>query len=179
MLRRKFMYRTSALAGMSLLAACAVSTVNGVTTVTLNLNTVASYQQATSNAVNMLLGNSIIAAAVGSATSAIIKSAVNSASGAVAMLQAADNGSVSLTLTTASTKAAWAAFQSDESTIFNNLQTVVKSLGSQVPADLQTVFDALQTVYMLALAIGSTAVGAPKTPMPGSVALTVLGVPAN
>lgn len=177
MLTRRNTLRNMLIGSAALLSACAVSTVNGVTTVTLNLNTVAAYATAMNNGVNMMLSNALISNALGAANTAIVLTAVKDAAGAVLALQTANKGAVSLSFTTSSVPAAFTAFQQDETTIFNSLQTVVTSLGSSISGDLQMAFEAMQTVYTLAMAlVSASGVGAPKTPMPESVALLVLGV---
>lgn len=160
------------------LAACTVTTANGVTTVTVQLATIDAYAQAVKNGTAALLANPVISGALGAAVVAAINAAETDVTNSISALDTANAGSISLTFSTASVPAALTSLQADAKTILGDVQTVFTSLGTQIGSDVVQTFDAFETIVSLLVAIGSAAVGAPAVKMTQAQALSVLGVQA-
>jgi hypothetical protein len=184
---RRHILRTTALAAPALaLAGCAslftTTTVAGVTTLTINLTTLAQYATALKNGVATLFSVPAITAALGAATVDLTTTIVDDIATQVAALSAADKGSTSLVFTTTSVPAALTAFQTDAVNIAKNTATVFTTIGSTVGADILTTVDAFNTILALAEAVLPTSAAvigleAPAQPkLPTAVALAILGV---
>jgi hypothetical protein len=174
-MNRRFLLRTSALALPALaLAACASTTVNGVTTITLNLVTLQAYATAVKNGVSTLLSVPALSAALGSAKVAAINALVADMAAQVAALNMANKGVATLTFTVASVPAAVSAFEADASSLMNDVVVVATSLAGSLAANVVTTVDALQTVLAIGEAVASTSVGAAKPKMGINQALAIL-----
>jgi hypothetical protein len=176
MQRRKLLL-TSAFTALAL-AGCAVSTVNGVTTLTVNLAAVNAYAQAVENSVTLLTSNPLIAAAIPAPAATIIKAAQAAVGTAIAALDKEYAGQISFSFDATNVPAALLSLQADASTIFAGFQTVAEGIGAAVPAAVSQALLALQTIVSLVNALTIANVGAVETPMPADTALAVLGVKA-
>jgi hypothetical protein len=175
--RRHLLAASAVLPVGAALAGCVASTVNGVTTVTVNLATVDAYAQAIGNAVTTLLTIPALSTGLGVLGVATITTASTDVTKSISALDTANAGSESFTFSTASVPAALASLQADANTIVSNVGTVVTSLGSTLAANVTTTVDALETVVSLLTALVPTgAVSAVKLKMTEAQALAVLGV---
>ena len=172
-------FRRHLLATVPLLSAvalfgCANTTVNGVTTVTINLSTLQAYAAAVKNGVATLLSIPVIGTALGSAKIAMINAVAADMAAEVAALNTANNGAATLTFTVTSVPAALTAFATDARAIMADLVVVAASLSGSLAANVVTTVDALQTVLLLGEAVVSAAVGAVPPTMSARQALKIL-----
>lgn len=172
MLRRSLLLSSS---GFILLAACATSTVNGVTYFKIDLKTIDAYAQAIQNATSILLAVPLISTALGTKAS-IISTALSDIASSIASLDQANEGVTTLEFTLSSVPATLTAIQTDAKTIFSDLKTVILSLGTQIASNISSTFVAFETIYTLLIALTSITVSTSKTPMSEEQALTVLNV---
>lgn len=174
---RRSLLRTTALALPAVaLASCASSTVNGVTTFTINLATANAYAQAIENGANMLLAIPLISTGMGAAGVAIVKAAVAGIATAISQLNTTYKGQISFSFTIASEPAALNALVTDANQINGVASGIVTSMGTQITAAEQETIDAIQAVVSTLVALVTGTVGAVQPQMPVSAALTVLGV---
>ena len=174
--RRHLLATLPLMSAAAMLGGCAVSTVNGVTTVTLNLNTLESYSIATKNGVATLLSIPLIATALGSAKIVMINAVVADMAAQVAALNAANKGVATLVFTANSVPAAVAAFEADAKAIMSDVVVVAGSLAGSLASNIVTTVDALQTILALAEAVAATTASATMPKMTQAQALAVLGV---
>lgn len=174
--RRCLLTTVPLLSAVAMLGACAATTANGVTNVTINLNTLENYATAAKNGVATLLSIPLISTAIGAAKVLVINEAVADMAAQVAALNAANHGVATLTFTTASIPAAITAFQTDAKTLLADVVVVASSLTSSLAANIVTLVDALQTVLALGEAVAPTAAGVAEPRMSARQALKLLGV---
>ena len=171
MLRRNFLISSSFLA----LANCAINSVNGVTTVTVNLATINSYAQAIENGVSILMGIPLISAALG-LKGALISGAVSAFASAAASLNTTYSGQTSFSFTVKSIPAALTAMEADSQNILNLFETVISASKLKLPSNASTTLSAIQTIVSLIAALVSFLPMATQTPMTEEQALAVLNV---
>jgi hypothetical protein len=162
--RRFLLLSVSAIVPAAFLAGCGAftsNTVNGVTTVTVNVAKIDAYGLAIQNGADALLANPLISGALGPQTSIAIAAALASAAAAINAINTSAKGSQTFTFNSASVPTALVSLQADAVTIFNTFKTGLAAAGQSLPANVLSVFDALQTVVALLLALIPT-VGAPK-----------------
>jgi hypothetical protein len=173
---RRHLLTTVPLMGTAVfLGACSISTVNGVTTMTLNLNTLQAYATAAKNGVTTLLSVPVISTTLGAAQVEEINTVVADMAAQVAALNTANKGVATLTFSVSSVPAAVTAFESDSKSLMNDVVVVATSLVGSLAANIVTTVDALQTVLALGEAVSAVSVGAVKPKMSASQALKVLG----
>jgi hypothetical protein len=153
---------------------CAATTVNGVTTVTLNLATLQDYATAVKNGVATLLSIPVISAAIGAAKIAVINTVVADMAAQVAALNTTNHGAATLTFTATSVPAALTAFETDAKAIMADVVVVATSLSASLASNIITTVDALQTILALGAAV-SGGVGTALPAMSGPQALKILG----
>lgn len=174
---RRHLLATAPLASIALMAGCTTSTVNGVTTVTVNLATVNAYAQAIQNGANTILSVPMVTTAMGTATTALVKAAITGAATAIAQLNTQYKGALSFSFTATTVPADLSALLADATTVNNAVSTVVSSLGSQFSSSVETTIDAIETIVSALIAMVSGAVGAGANDNVAH-ALAVLGVKA-
>jgi len=172
--RRHLLATVPLLSAVAMLDACVATTTNGVTTVTINLNTLENYALAAKNGVATLLSIPLVRTAIGAKVLVINDVVADMAAQAVA-LNAANHGVATLTFTAASIPAAVTAFQADAKALMADVVVVASSLTGSLAANIVTIMDALQTVLALGEAIAPTAAGAVRPRMNESQALKILG----
>jgi hypothetical protein len=128
--RRKALLGATALVGAAALQACASSTVNGVTTITINTALVLTYVSGAAAIASALLGFPGVTTAIGAAAMPIITAAIADLNKAVPAINAQANGSVSFSFTTTSLPAFVTAIISDVATLQTNLQTALGAIGN-------------------------------------------------
>jgi hypothetical protein len=173
--RRRLLASVPLMSAVAMLGACAATTTNGVTTVTINLNTLETYATAVKNGVATLLSVPPISTAIGTAKVLVINQAVADMAAQAAALSAANQGVATLTFTAASIPAAVTAFETDAKALMADVVVVASSLAGSLAANIITTVDALQTVLALGGAVASTNVGAVRPRMSVRQALTLLG----
>jgi hypothetical protein len=174
-LSRRHLLATVSLSAVVMLGACAATTANGVTMLTINLNTLEAYATATKNGVATLLSIPLISTAIGAAQVLVINAAVADMAAQVAALNTANHGVATLSFTAASIPAALTAFEADAQALMADVVVVASSLTGALAANVVTTVDALQTVLALGEAVASSAVGAARPRMSARQALTLLG----
>lgn len=165
------------------LAGCGVvtrKTVNGITTITINMAKLDAYAQAIDNAVKTLLGNPLIASVMGPGVAAGIEAAAMGVASAAALLDKQANGSATLTFNATNPPAALKSLQADAVKVFNGLKDAVTAAGAAVPAKVSQAFSALETIVAFVLALMPSVAAAkaktvPVVKMPEAKALKVLG----
>lgn len=172
--RRHLLSAVPLLSAVALLG-CSNTTVNGVTTLTINLTTLQAYAAAVKNGVATLSSIPVISTALGSAKIVMINAVVADMAAQVAALNTANNGVATLTFTATSVPAALAAFAADAKAIMADLVVVATSSSGSLAANVVTTVDALQTVLGLGEAVASSAVGAVPPQMNARQALKILG----
>ena len=157
-----FPMATVALGGCSLFSS---KTVNGVTTITVNLNQLDSWGQAIANAGTMLAP---IVPSVGPAIMAVVKVVAAD----IAAIDKDTGGTATLTFDATSIPAAISSLLADGQTI---LKTATAALPAEITSEARTILGALQTIVSLfAAALGS--MGAVKPAMTETQALAALRV---
>jgi hypothetical protein len=172
---RRCLLATAPLCALSMLGACAATTANGVTTVTINLNTLENYATAVKDGVTTLLSVPLISTAIGAAKTLVINAAVADMAAQVAALNAANQGVATFTFTATSIPAAVTAFETDARALMADVVAVASGLTGSLAANIVTTTDALQTVLALGTAVASTNVGTIRPRMSASQALKLLG----
>lgn len=170
---RRHLLSTVPLLPVALLG-CAATTVNGVTTVTLNLATLQNYATAVKNGVATLLSIPAISAAIGAAKVAVINAVVADMAAQVVALNTANNGAATLIFTATSVPAALSAFETDAKAIMADVVVAATSLSGSLASNIITTVDALQTILVLGEAV-SNGVGATLPTMSEPQALKILG----
>jgi hypothetical protein len=159
-----------------LLAACSTTTVNGVTTLTLDVSKVTTYADAMGDGSATLLSIPALAAALGPVTVASINALAAEIQTEAATLSTEAGASATLTFTTTSVPAALGAFKADATKLFGYFQAGMAAASSSVASSVVTTFDALETIVSLAqvLAAGEGAASAAPPKMSETQALAVL-----
>ncbi len=176
---KRNLLRVTALAAPALaLSACSLvssNTVNGVTTITLNVAKLAQYAQAAQNFGSGIVGFSFVSAALGAPGLAVIDGALTGIAAAVTAISKQANGAVSISYTTTSIPAAVVQFEADLQTILTAAKTAIASLKpSQLTATISNMLAAFESIASLAEAFVGAVGAAPQ--MPEAQALAVLGV---
>lgn len=174
--RRNLLRSAILVAPAGLLAGCAITSANNVTTVTLNLATIDDYATAAENAATLLLGFAPITGALGTAGVATAAALVAAIKTGISALDARYAGQATFSFSTASVPAALSALQADITSLFAGFKTAIDSLGGSIPARVINDYNAFQTIAALVEVIASLAVKATPLPMTGTQALAVLGV---
>lgn len=121
--RRRTIRNIALLAVGSALAACAVQTVNGVTTVTINTATLNTDGQAIITAANSVLANPLVVTALG-ANLVAAKAALTAASATMAAIATATNGVASASVNTTSVQALVTSLLADVQTFLKIVAAV-------------------------------------------------------
>jgi hypothetical protein len=156
--------------GVTLMAGCTTSTVNGVTTVTLNVAQVNAWGQALVNSTTLVAGLPGINA---TPEAQAIKLVGPMISGDLAAFNKAANGALSLTFNTTSPAAGITSLVTDAQTLLNDTSAAI---GSNLGGVAQEYLDAIKTVVSLIQAATATSLVAGATPMTEAQALATLGV---
>lgn len=172
---RRHLLATVSLSAIVLLDACAATTANGVTMLTIDLTTLETYATAVKNGVATLLSIPLISTSIGAAKVLVINAAVADMAAQVAALSTANHGVATLTFTAASIPAALTAFETDAQALMADVVVVASSLAGSLAANAVTTVDALQTVLALGEAVASTNVGVARPRMSARQALKLLG----
>ncbi|MCP1214152.1 hypothetical protein [Acetobacter okinawensis] len=198
-LSRRSLLRSSGLAGIALLAACAVATTNGVTTITLDVTKVKNYGQAGLNAAATV--TSFLSTFPAMAPYALAITAAETAlSGALSAFSSAAGSTLTISYNDTSWKTRVDSILTDLDTLGGAIESAISGSGStlstSVIADAKTAYNALATVISVFKAllgvsdakapVGTPArvtrdmvlVGAPvpSTGMTEARALAILGV---
>ena len=174
-LSRRNLLRGSALSCGALLAGCAVSTTNGVTTITLNVATVDTYAKAVSLAGSVLLGLSVFTGPLGVAGTAAATVALAAVAKGISAFDVATAGQVSISFTSSSVPASLASVEADCMQFLTYVQEGVTAAGTSLPANVKPYIASLETIIPLLVALTST-IGAVPTPMTEKQALAVVGL---
>lgn len=146
------------------LSGCASNTVDGITTVTINVATIDAWATALNNSTNLILSLSGVGAtpagvailAVGDSLAADIKA-----------FDAATKGQTTLTLNGTAVPAALASLEADANTLLANVKTAVGGVAATDVATAQNYLSAIETVVSLVEAsVPSLTVGAPLRAAP-------------
>lgn len=174
MLRRKFL-STTAIAAAGLVAACTTSTVNGVTTVTLNTAQVNSWAQAFLNGAQLVAN---LPGIMGTPLGLTIAGIAPVISADVSAFNTATGGSLVLTYDRTSPVKAVDSLLADGHTLLTDALTAIPQVPATIAADAQTYLQALKTIVSLFEAAlgGTTAAAVAKAPMSEGAALKALGV---
>jgi hypothetical protein len=173
--RRNLLATVPLISAAAMLGACAATTENGVTTVTINLDTLENYATAVKNGVATLLSVPLINTTIGAAKVLVIDEAVADMAVQVTALSAANHGVATLSFSAASIPAAVTAFEADAKAVMADVVVVASSLTGALATNVVTTMDALQTVLALGEAVASTSVGATRPKMNARQALKLLG----
>jgi len=174
--RRNLLRSAVLVAPAGLLAGCAITSGNDVTTVTLDLATIDDYATAAENAATLLLGFAPIAGALGTAGVATATALIAAIKTGISALDSEYAGQATFSFSTASVPAALSTLQADITNLFNGFKTAIASIGGSLPAQVTSDYNAFQTIAALVEAIASLAVKATPLPMTATQALAVLGV---
>lgn len=169
MKRRSILAIGSGMGAALALAGCGIitsKTTGSTTTVTVDVTKLDAYETAIQNGADALLANPLIVQAVGLPTATAIGAALTSAGAAINALNTQANGSQTLTFAAASAPQALVSLQEDSVTVFNAFKIAMQAAGKSVPANVLSVFDALQTIVALLLALIPTAAGAQGAALP-------------
>jgi hypothetical protein len=173
--RRAFL-ATTGLAAVGALAACATTTSNGTTTLTLDTAKVDSYAQAALSGITLVAS---LPGITGTPQAAAVTALAPVVSADLKAFDASTNGALTLTFTAASVPAAVQSVLNDINTVLAAVRTAVTQVGTAQMATAQTYVDALQTIY----AVFTAAVGTPvagvalsSKPMTEAQALATLQV---
>ncbi len=166
------------------LAGCGIvtsTTVNGVTTVTVNVAKLDAYAKAVQNGTDALLANPLIAGAMGAGVAVAVAAALTGAADAISAIDKQANGSQTLTFSATNVPAALTSLQSNATTIYDDVQTAFTTVAAKLPATVAQAFSALETVVALLLAVMPTVAvakaalkGMPVPRMPEARALAIL-----
>lgn len=148
--RRGFLAGVGALAGVGVLAACKSTTVNGVTTVEINVAKINAYGQAGINAVKTIMGFAPIAAAVPPAISTAVNVAEGILSSALSAFDTSSKGLLVVSYNDANWKSRIDSVLADMQTVSDDLRAAVSSVTGKVSSsvlnDAATALNALDTV---------------------------------
>ena len=179
---RRNLLRTTGMAGMVALAACAVTTTNGVTTITLDVTKVKNYGQAGLNAAATV--TSFLSSFPALAPYALaIKAAETALSGALSAFSSAAGSTLTISYNDASWKTRVDSILSDLDTLAAAIARAISGSGSMlsasVVADAKTAYNALNTVISVFKALlGVTDVKAPVgTPAQVTRDMVLVGAP--
>ncbi|MDE2342903.1 MAG: hypothetical protein KGL63_05840 [Betaproteobacteria bacterium] len=178
MLNRRSLLRASALTFPAIaLAACTISTVNGVTTLTISVAQVVAWGTAFDNVAKTVAGLPGIPAAVSASATAL---AITIASNLAAFHKAAGSN-VNLTFDRTSVPAVINSLLADGKTLLADLQGVLTGVAQADAAMVQEYINAISTlVSVFEAALGSVAakvaIKAGTVPMTEGAALLVCGV---
>jgi hypothetical protein len=173
-MNRRILLRTAALGAPLLAAGCAVSTLNGVTTVTVDVATVNSYAQAVETAGRALLAISYIAGPLGTAGVALAETAIAAVASAVQAVDKLSGGKASFSYASTSVPAAITALAADAAQVLAFVGAAVsKAPAGAVTSRVQAVVAALSTVVALIQAFVSSVATAPL-PMTGPEAIVTI-----
>ncbi|MFT8587381.1 hypothetical protein [Acetobacter papayae] len=180
-LSRRALLRSSVLAGMAMLAACTVTTTNGVTTITLDVTKVKNYGQAGLNAAATV--TSFLSTFPAMAPYALAITAAETAlSGALSAFSSAAGSTLTISYDDASWKTRVDSILTDLDTLAAAIESAIAGSGStlstSVIADAKTAYNALATIISVfkALLGVSSAVRNGPTSMTEAQALAALGV---
>lgn len=177
-LSRRNLMRNTALAGMAALAACAVTTTNGVTTITLNVDKVKNYGQAGLNAaktvINLLSGIPSLAPAM-----ATLSDVEASLASALLSFTIGAGSSITINYNDANWKTRVDSILAGMDTVSGNIANAVLNSGSLIPTDIlrdvRIAQSALATVVSLFRGIlGVSSASRAQTTMTEAQAIEVL-----
>lgn len=159
-----------------LLAGCSTTTVNGVTTVTLNMARINLWVTAVTKASQALLADNIFASLIGATVSAAMSTAAGKLASLMSALNALANGAATLTFNASSPPAAFSSLMSDLQEISGYVTGVLNTAGpTKIGPQIVNYIQAIQTLVALFVALTSL-VAAPKLPMTENQALIICGV---
>lgn len=153
MLSRRVLLAAFPLASVAGLMACTSTTVNGVTTDTLN---VASFDADVSAGIKLaqaIFANSLVSGALGAATTAAISTIIGDIGTALSGLLTSAGTSATITFDSTSVPAAITSILSDLEKIGGYVQTAVAALGSTLPSDVSGYVSAFTTLLSVIAAI--------------------------
>lgn len=169
--RRKLLSTIGATGAAVALAGCAFSTVNGVTTVTLNVATINKYAQAIQITASGLLANPLVAAALG-AKAALANALISAVGSDIEAFNTYSNGMALVKFDRTSVPAAFTSLENDAGTLLGYVKALAPSA---IPSSVSAYVASLETIVELLLALASV-VAAPKTPLTEAQALAVAGL---
>lgn len=175
MLTRRFLLSTvtPAIAAAALVG-CTTTTVNGVTTVTLNVAQVNGWAQAVLNSIALVAG---LTGVVGTPVAATIMALEPVVSADLTAFDTATNGSLVLTFDSTSPSKVASSLLQDAQTVLSAVVAAVPQVPSAMEQTAQEYLQALKTVVgFFQAAMGSVAASAVKAPMTEAQALKVLNV---
>lgn len=180
--RRSFLVGVAALGGAGALAACKSTTVNGVTTVELNVGKIDAYGQAGINAVKTIMSFAPVAAAVPASVASAVGIAEGILSSALSSFDAASKGMLVVSYNNANWKSRVDSILADLQTVSDDLRSVATSVNGKVSAsvlsDVATALNALDTVISFFEAMIGYLGDAKRVPvMTEEQALKILHVP--
>jgi hypothetical protein len=184
MLRRKLL-AGSALALMGFVAGCTTSTVNGVTTVTINMPTFTAYAMGATALVTAFLGFPGVAPLIGAA-GPVISGILSQVESGFAAVNTAANGNVSFSFDTTSVPAFITALEQDGTKLTSALSTAFTGAGSALPAQAGqyyngaiAVLSAIAALFSISTAASMRKIAEPKMDVPTALSLVHVAVPAG
>ena len=169
--------RLALVAGVSALAGCGIvgtSKTSGVTTITINTASVATWAQAFRNAANLI---STLPGIVGTPTSLAIGAISTLVAADAAAFATASGGKLSLTFDGTSVPASLSSLLADGQKLLAATQAALGSVASTATTQAQMYVNALATIVSIfEAAMGAAPVGAAPGRMDETAALGTLGV---
>lgn len=181
--RRRLMSTAALAVPAALLAGCAISTVNEVTTITLNTATVDTYAKAMDVAGAALLANPIVSAAMGPAAVAIAQTALAGITAGASAFDTATAGKATVTFNSTSVPNGLLSVYDDANTLLSEVNAAVAAQTGTLASDVSQYVSSLQTIFglfgaLLTAVLPAAAVGAKKLPMTEAQALAVVHLTA-
>lgn len=176
--RRSLLFASALVAPAALLAGCATSTANGVTTITLNVASVEAWSTAFLNASTLIAGLPGIA---GSGPSVVLMALANVIAADIASFKTAAGGNLSLTFDRTSVPKAITSLLADGQSLLTDTKALLSGVAAADAATAQTYLNAVATlVSLFEAALGNVSAKASGVlgaePMTERQALGALGV---